>query len=296
MEGAPTHVGRSVGTSYSPSRAGGIGQKVREYRGFNACRVRFSLPGSSETSAVFTSSAVPCAEGPGLAGVFGPEIGGKPREGATGASLASFLLPDRTHTMKPLVVALIGAVSLAGVVSQAHAARHTFATTLSGAAEEPPVDSPGTGTAIVLYDGDARTLTVKVEFADLREGTTVAHIHAPTAVAMAGNIGVASYPGTFPGFPVGVTEGTYQGTWSLAEASSYTAGFYNNNGATTESAEAALLAAMFAGKAYVNVHTSFSPPGEIRGFLVSVPDQGATLLLLVPAFGALLALRRQPRR
>jgi hypothetical protein len=67
-----------------------------------------------------------------------------------------------------------------------------FSATLSGANEDPPVPSTGTGSALVTYDDLTHVLAVHVSFADLVGTTTVTHIHAPTAVAGAGNVGVAT--------------------------------------------------------------------------------------------------------
>lgn len=170
----------------------------------------------------------------------------------------------------------------------AHAAV-IFTTYMDGPSENPAVPSPGTGFAQVTFDGDAHTLRVELTFADLVGTTTVAHIHC--CVDEPGTVGVATFPGTFPGFPAGVTSGIYDGTWDLLDTASYTAAFLNNfGGGTALGAEAALLQGMLDGRAYVNVHTSFAPGGEIRGFL-AVPEPG-TLALLGVGVGALLSRRR----
>jgi hypothetical protein len=39
------------------------------------------------------------------------------------------------------------------------------------------------------------------------------------------------------------------------------------------------LAGLESGRGYFNVHTTFAPGGEIRGFLVRVPEPGSLLLL-----------------
>lgn len=132
--------------------------------------------------------------------------------------------------------------------------------------------TPGTGSATVTYDGVAQTLRVEISFSDLVGNTTVAHIHAPTTDPGAGTVGVAVHTGTFPGFPAGVTSGTYDHTLDLTDSAIYTSGFLTLNGGTAAGAEAGLLAAMLEGKAYVNIHTSFSGSGEIRGFLALVPE------------------------
>jgi hypothetical protein len=171
--------------------------------------------------------------------------------------------------------------------ASANGASLVFTAHLSGAAENPPVASPGTGFTTVTYDPLLRTLQVVATFSDLVGLTTVAHIHAP--VEAPGNIGVATPVPTFPGFPNGVTSGTYDMTFDLTEASSFNPAFVTNfGGGSVEEAEAALVAALIAGKAYLNIHTSFAPGGEIRGFLRSVPEPGmglASALMLLGCAG-----------
>ena len=183
-----------------------------------------------------------------------------------------------------VVLAMFSAVHAEGAVI-------LFKTTMDGPSENPAVPSPGTGKAVVAYDSVAQTLSVSIQFQDLVEGTTVAHIHC--CVDPPGTVGVATFPGTFPGFPVGVTSGNYAGSWDLTEAGSYTAGFLTSGGGTAAGAEAALLAGMLAGRAYVNVHTTFAPGGEIRGFLREAPEPGALLLL---GLGAAVVAARRKRR
>jgi hypothetical protein len=75
----------------------------------------------------------------------------------------------------------------------AQAAVFTFNEPLSGANENPPTNSPGTGTAIVTLDTLAQTLFVDVTFSGLTVGpppggTTAAHIHCCITVP-GGNAG-----------------------------------------------------------------------------------------------------------
>lgn len=167
-----------------------------------------------------------------------------------------------------------------------------FDATLSGAAENPPVVSPGFGTATVILDPAAHTMRVIVSFSALVGTTTAAHVHCCTAPP--GNVGVATQTPSFPGFPLGVTAGSYDGTFDTTLASTFSAGFLNNNGGTPAAAEAALLAGLMAGNAYFNVHTSFRPGGEIRGFLVQrVPEPSTVLLVGLGMLVLTLALRRR---
>ena len=83
----------------------------------------------------------------------------------------------------------------------------------------------------------------------------------------------------FPGFPA-TTSGTYQRTFDLTEASVYTASFLTDlGGGTAAGAEAALIAGLNDGQAYVNIHNESFPGGEIRGFLTAVPEPASVLLL-----------------
>jgi len=137
-------------------------------------------------------------------------------------------------------------------------------------------------------------LEVQVTFADLTGPNTAAHIHCCTITPFAGTAGVATVTPTFTGFPGGVTSGTYDHTFDLTLASSYNPAFVTANGGTTASAEAALLAGIATGEAYLNIHTSVVPGGEIRSFLVAVPEP-ATLGFVGLALAGLLAFGRYRR-
>jgi hypothetical protein len=56
-------------------------------------------------------------------------------------------------------------------------------------------------------------------------------------------------------------------------------------------AEAALIQGLSEGKAYFNIHTTFRPGGEIRGFLV--PEPGIMGLLGLALGAAFVATRRR---
>jgi CHRD domain/PEP-CTERM motif len=187
----------------------------------------------------------------------------------------------------------IAAVSLAFLyAASAEATVITFTASLSGANESPANASPGTGTALVTYDDSAHTLRVELTFADLVGPTTASHIHCCTAVPDAGTAGIATVTPTFTGFPLGVTSGTYDHTFDLTMLGSFNPAFVTANGGTFAGAEAALGAGLLAGEAYLNIHTSVVPGGEIRGFLHAAPEP-ATMLLLGLGLGGLLVQRRR---
>jgi hypothetical protein len=143
---------------------------------------------------------------------------------------------------------------------------HYFAT-LNGPNESPPNTSPGTGSALVTIDTVANTMRVQVQFTGLSANTTASHIHCCTAVPDTGTAMVATTTPTFTGFPLGVTSGTYDHTFDLTLTSSWNPAFITAHGGNAAGAEAALLAGLAANEAYLNIHSTAHPGGEIRGFL-----------------------------
>ena len=167
---------------------------------------------------------------------------------------------------------------------------------LSGLSESPPNASPATGMAQVFFDTVANTFEVAVSFSNLLGSTTASHIHCCTASSGTGTVGVATTVPTFPGFPLGVTSGTYDQTFDMLDLASYNPAFVTANGGSAASALATLLAGMDAGKAYFNIHTLSFPGGEIRGFLaVAATPLPSALPLFAGGLGALglLAWRRR---
>jgi hypothetical protein len=178
-----------------------------------------------------------------------------------------------------------------------YATIYIFDANLDGPSESPANASPGTGFAQVTFDDIANTMNVNVTFSGLLGTTTASHIHAATTLPGTGTAGVATTTPTFAGFPLGVMSGTYNNTLDMTMASSYNSAYITANGNTTASAEAALLAAMLADKTYLNIHSSVFGGGEIRGFLVLVPEPGVvTLFVLGAAIPGIRRIRNQLRR
>ena len=155
----------------------------------------------------------------------------------------------------------------------ASAVTFAFSTNMTNLGEPVPT-STGTGTASVVFDTDLLKVSVNLTFANLVNNASAGHIHCCTASAFTGSSGVAQ---GFSGFPAAK------------------AGNYINNFTLTSTAFNNLLAGAQAGKAYVNIHSpGLYSGGEIRGFLMPVPEPETYALMLL-GLGAIgfAAKRRQ---
>ena len=135
--------------------------------------------------------------------------------------------------------ALLTAAPMAG----AFAASTTLTVPLSGAAEVPPVQTPGAGTAVLVYDPDTKKLSWTVEFGGLTGPATMAHFHGPAMAGKNGPVALWLVPkGAAPASPI-----KGEATLTPEQAKDFTSGEW-----------------------YVNVHTADNPSGEIRGVIPAV--------------------------
>src|ERR1017187_577730 len=176
-----------------------------------------------------------------------------------------------------LAAAMAIATSMVLLTPAAYADTITLTAILSGSHEVPANASAGTGFATVVLNTTANTMFVDVTFSGLTGTTTASHIHC--CVAPGGNAGVATQTPTFLNLPLGVTAGSFTQTLDLTLASSYNPAFITAEGGTVPDAEAALVAGMENGESYLNIHTTTSPGGEIRGLLAPTPEPNSILLL-----------------
>jgi hypothetical protein len=189
-----------------------------------------------------------------------------------------------------LLGAMVMVVMLFGA---AKADQLVFVTTLTGSQEVPPTGSPGIGSALVTLDTATNMLTVNVSFAGLLSPTIASHIHCCTLPGV--NAMVATTVPTFPGFPLGVTTGTYLQTFDLTLASSYNPAFITAHGGTVAGAQAAFIAGLTSGMTYLNIHTTLFPGGEIRGQLQAVPEPATLLLMGTGLMAAVGVIRKRGR-
>jgi hypothetical protein len=152
--------------------------------------------------------------------------------------------------------ALAVALGLTGVgCDDATEGVELFRATLSSANEVPPNPSAATGSAGFQVEGDVVSFSVEAHGIS---NVTGAHIHSGAA-GVNGSIRAFLFPGgvAFTTTPVPSVNGILmQGSFTSSQVTGIT--------------YAQLLSEMRAGTAYVNVHTTARPGGEIRGQVQTV--------------------------
>jgi hypothetical protein len=137
-------------------------------------------------------------------------------------------------------------------------------------------------------------LSIAESFTGLSAAASGAHIHCCAPVGT--NTAIAL---PFVNFPA-ATAGIYSMTYDLTQTATYTSAFLTANGGTATTAEAALIAGMNSGQAYLNIHDANFPGGEIRGQLAvqgsTVPEPTTTALLLAGLAPMISVLRRRGRK
>lgn len=149
------------------------------------------------------------------------------------------------NAMQRRAVLALAGLGWVSAVTTAQAAPMSFSVPLTGAAQVPPVNTQGNGTAALTYDPSTRVLTWNVTYSGLSGPATMAHIHGPAAAGKNAGVEVwLSRRGAGASSPI-----TGQTTLTSAQAQQ-----------------------LMAGDLYINVHTKAHPAGEIRGQVV--PPKG----------------------
>ena len=135
--------------------------------------------------------------------------------------------------------------------SLALSATGTFKATLTGKEEVPAVTTAAEGSAVFELSADGKALAYVLTVKDI-ENATAAHIHAGK-VGENGGVVVGLFAGP-------KKEGKFSG--ELAKGTITADKLTGSLGGKTV---ADLVEMLRSGGAYVNVHTTRNPPGEIRG-------------------------------
>jgi len=138
----------------------------------------------------------------------------------------------------------------------ASAQTFTLTATLSGSGETPApgINTGAFGSATVVVDMTARTVTYSVTVFNMPSGTTASHIHAGAA-GTAGPVVVNFAP------PVNASN-----DFSFSGVVADTAFALNPNIGIRSADD--MFQAILGGNSYVNVHSTVNPGGEIRGQLI----------------------------
>lgn len=142
--------------------------------------------------------------------------------------------PNSNH----IIVSLIFLAFITITPKSSSALIYPFNLTLSGANENPPNASPGTGNITGTYDDVTKVISFNLTFSGLLGTTTAAHFHAPAGLTANAPVRIG-----FAGFPTGVTSGNYANSYVL-----------------TAQQEGWLMTDSM----YVNVHSTSFPGGELR--------------------------------
>lgn len=161
-----------------------------------------------------------------------------------------------------LSLALAGALLL-GLAAPALAGgeSRTYTTHLVG--ELDGVETRATGQAIFTVARDGSSISYRIIAANIND-VTMAHIHLAATPGANGGIVAWLYPSAPP---PALIPGRFSGVLATGTITAS-----NLTGALAGQPLAALVAALDDGRAYVNVHTTAHPAGEIRGnFTCRVP-------------------------
>ena len=153
------------------------------------------------------------------------------------------------------VLFLTAAIAAVGALPAA-AQTYTLTATLTGAGENPPINTGSLGTATITVDMAARTVTYRVDVFNLPSGVSASHIH----VGAAGTNGpvVVNFAPPTPAS----NDFAFSGTVRDSE-------FILRPDAGIRSADD-MFQAIVGGNSYVNVHSMVNGGGEVRGQLAVV--------------------------
>jgi hypothetical protein len=185
----------------------------------------------------------------------------------------------------------------------ATAATYSFNAVLNAGNEVPPVSSPATGLATLVYDdlGTPNVTDDTYDFAmsvfDLTGPATAYHIHGAAAAGENAPVRVSLDAAPFVSLNVG---GSLLVGGDDITAPAGIPATVSPPGPNPGYPAMSFLELLQGGLAYVNVHTAANPGGEVRGQLIqvsAVPEPGTWAMLLagIAAIGSIVRRRANQR-
>jgi CHRD domain/PEP-CTERM motif len=164
---------------------------------------------------------------------------------------------------------------------------------LAGSEPSLPVASTASGGEInvgpnggIFYDDASLLLTINVGwgssqgFTDLTSNSTASHVHGATAAVNGLGFTQTAGVSTFNSVTANLTRSSNLATGGTISQ-------------TVGPLTAAQQTQLYDGKFYINIHTSSNTGGEIRGFMVPVPEPSTAVLAAMGVVGMLSRRRRQ---
>jgi CHRD domain/PEP-CTERM motif len=174
-------------------------------------------------------------------------------------------------------VLTIGA--LIAATAPAYAAT-TFTSTLSGLNEIPaPNNSAGTGVATAAFFNANNSIRLIGSFQNLTGLSLFGHLHCCSTRTANGAQAIDFSEN--PGFQLDVRSGSFDLTYDLLDATTYTAAFLAASGGTALGARDRLFSNFNNGLGYFNIHSTVFRGGELRGQLVGIPEPASWGMMIV---------------
>jgi CHRD domain/PEP-CTERM motif len=195
--------------------------------------------------------------------------------------------------MKYVTKTLLAYSALIMAASPAYAAT-TFTSRLSGLNEVPtPNNSAGTGVATAAFFNANNNIRLTGSFQNLTGLSLLGHLHCCSSRTANGAQAIDFSEN--PGFQLGVQSGSFDLTYDLLNATTYTAAFLAASGGTARGARDRLFGNLNNGLGYFNIHSTVFRGGELRGQLAGIPEPASWGMMIV-GFGLIGGKMRRRRQ